>query len=160
MKLDIMLKLAHRHRAEFIKHGNEILTKEQYTALHGAWKNDWRSWMDESTQKQWWDRYNNRKKKGHGNHAFTHGRFRTFMWQIAGSLELLQFFLYVPQSYQNFCIFHATFSVFQGVWREKGTTKHELLMTAVERVRLMTPWKVDRTVCFPCASHDEPNRAE
>ena len=163
IKLNILLALANSRRAKYITEEDDILTDAQYTALHHEWMHeDWQSWMDEKSQEEWCKRYRNRKEniKGNGLHVWTRTRFRTFMWQIAGSLELLQFFLYVPQSYQNFCIFHAIFSVFRGVWKEKGTTKHELLMTAVERVRLMTPWKVDRTVCFPCTSHDEPNRAE
>ncbi len=56
------------------------------------------------------------------------------MWKIAGSLELLQFFLYVPLSYENFCIFHDVFGR-QGVWAETDMTRNELLISAVKRVR-------------------------
>ena len=55
------------------------------------------------------------------------------MFKIAGSAELLQFFLYVPHTYDNFRRFHRVFGSPED-WGE-NLSRNALLMRAVQLVR-------------------------
>ena len=46
----------------------------------------------------------------HGIRSWMHSRFRNYMFKIAGSVELLKFFVYVSHSSRNFRIFYETFT--------------------------------------------------
>jgi hypothetical protein len=127
IKLDILVRIAKYHRAKWIEEEDEILSNEKYKALHHAWMDDWQSWMNEEAQRQWWTLTK--------THEWIRTRFKNMMFKIAGCAELLQFFLYVPHTYQNFSIFHDVFEPQNaGVWNT-NQTRNQLLMMAVQQVR-------------------------
>ena len=123
IKLDILLRVTQYHREKWIQEEDEILTNKKYVALHHAWMDDWESWMTKQAQRDWWI---------YGNHGWTRSRFKNFMFKIAGCAELLQFFLYVPHTYQNFRIFREVFEA-ESVW-SRGMERNEILMMAVQQV--------------------------
>ena len=121
IKLDILLRVARHQRGLWIEDPNEVLTGRKYKALHDAWMDDWASWMTPEAQEEWCT---------HGTHGWMHHRFRNYMFKVAGSAELLQFFLYVPHSSRNFRIFYETFTTMPST-----TRANELLKQAVANVR-------------------------
>ena len=125
IKLDILLRVAAHQRGLWIEDANEVLTGDKYIQLHHAWMDDWKSWMTQEAQEEWYTK---------GNHHWTKSRFKNFMFKIAGSAELLQFFLYVPHTSRNFRIFYDTFRTMSDDMR-----RNERLMQAVEEVR-RTSW--------------------
>jgi hypothetical protein len=126
IKLDILIRIAKYHRAKWIEREDEILSDDKYLKLHHAWRNDWQSWMNEQAQREWLTQ----------NNAWRRSRFKNMMFKIAGCAELLQFFLYVPHTYQNFMIFHGVFEQEKAfLWRDPYQSRNKLLMMAVQQVR-------------------------
>ena len=121
IKLDILLRVARHQRGLWIEYPNEVLTDRKYKALHHAWMDDWASWMTPEAQEEWYT---------HGGHGWTRSRFKNFMFKIAGSAELLQFFLYVPHTSRNFRIFIDKIRSNTGVMH-----RSECMKQAVEVVR-------------------------
>ena len=127
IKLDILIRIAKSHRAKWIEEEDEILSNKKYKGLHHAWMKDWQSWMNEQAQREW--------RTETKNHDWIRSRFKNMMFKIAGCTELLQFFLYVPTTYQNFSIFRDVFDQQNaGVW-STGLSRNQLLMMAVQQVR-------------------------
>ena len=127
IRLQTLIKLTEQKRSKWIQKPNDILSLATLKLLYDEWKNDWRAWMNQSSQDEWYQKPLSERRE------FTKSRFRNFLFKICGCYHLVIFWLRVQASPSSLCIFKQVFDEERtGVRKEEGNAK---LNRAVALVR-------------------------
>ena len=137
IRLETLIKVTEQRRSKYIKNPNDILPEHTLKILHDEWKDDYKAWMNRSSQARW-NSTHPRKR-----HEYQRTRFRTFLFQMCGSYDLVMFWLRVQASWTSLCIFQEAFQPFLGKERtdvpldpkEREAAKKAAMDRAVEAVR-------------------------
>jgi hypothetical protein len=137
IRLETLIKVTEQRRSKYIKNPNDILPEHTLKILHDEWKDDYKAWMNRSSQARW-NSTHPRKR-----HEYQRTRFRTFLFQMCGSYDLVMFWLRVQASWTSLCIFQEAFQPFLGKERtdvpldpkEREAAKKAAMDRAVESVR-------------------------
>ena len=132
LRLETFIRLTKERRSEVTKDPDEILSFDTVERIIAAWRKNWWSWMlGEETKKKWWDTWGDKRED------FEKCRFRTFIFQMCGSRNLLKFWLHVPASYSTLVIFQHCFDVVrtgQGS-SNSGEKRHPTRAETLEKFR-------------------------
>ena len=128
IRLQTLMNLTEQKRSKWIKDTNDILDKKTFKLVYDDWKDDYKAWMNESSQNEWYWVPDAEKR------AWTSVRFRNFLFKICGNYHLVLFWLHVKASWSSLCIFKQVFAE-EGpdVWKEEA--KDKKLERAVQMVR-------------------------
>ena len=125
-RLETFIRIIQIRREPVAANGSEILSNEQYYHIFSAWRADWPSWMNQQTQRDWYDTPERDRR------SFVRRRFRTFLHQMMGSYVFACFSLYVPITLDSFKIFKYVVQRHQGVWT---VPSEELINACVSEAR-------------------------
>ena len=126
IRLETLIKLTEQRRSNWIQKPNDILSEEILKDLLDEWKADYKAWMMQSAQDEWY-RIQHAKR-----HEFERTRFRTFLFKMCGCYELVIFWLRVQASWTSLNIFHDVFSEERtGVREETAKDKINRAVAAV-----------------------------
>ena len=103
IRLEMLIKITQQRRSRYYDHPNDILPEDTVTDLLNEWKEDYSSWMTESSQRGWWAAPHRER------HEYTRKQFDTFLWRMCGHYYLVVFWLYVPASWRSLRIFMQIF---------------------------------------------------
>ena len=105
IRLETVFKLTEQRRSKWIQRPNDILSEETLKSLLDEWKADYKTWMNQTSQDEW---YRTRPPKRRG---FERTRFRNFLFKMCGCYDLVIFWLRVPASWPSLHIFRETFEM-------------------------------------------------
>ena len=104
-RLQTVVQLTQQRRSRWVESPDEILSEENLKGLLAEWKDDWESWMCPSSQLEW------HKTEYSKRRTFERSRFRTFLFKMLGSYDLVIFWLRVPASGHSLHIFRKHFEM-------------------------------------------------
>jgi len=122
-----VIKLTEQRRSKWIQKPNDILPEEILKSLLDEWKADYKAWMNQSSQDEWYRALHSKRRE------FERKRFRNFLFKMCGCYDLVIFWLRVQASWTSLRIFREAFDEETiGVRQEEAKIK---MNRAVEAVR-------------------------
>ena len=103
LRLETAIRLTEQRRSNYIEKPSDVLSEATPKTIIADWKGEYRTWMNASSQAQWW------KTPANKRHDFVHARFRNFLFKICGCVEIVKFWLRVHASSATLCIFKSIF---------------------------------------------------
>ena len=113
-RLETVIKVTVQRRSRYVQNPDDILLEDTVGKLLKEWKDDYRSWMNQASQRDWYHLEVDER------HEFERTRFRAFLWKMCGHYDLPRFWLRVPASWMSLRIFKQMY-VDGDPWLSKNT---------------------------------------
>ena len=123
-RLETAIKVTVQRRSRYVQNPDDILSEDTVGKLLKQWKDDYRSWMNQASQRDWY------RLEVEERHVFERTRFRVFLWKMCGHYDLVRFWLRVPASWMSLRIFKQVY-----VDGDPWTSDNTKMKRAVQAVR-------------------------
>ena len=99
-KLEQLISETHEQRVAHCDNpAEDILAEDKVGVILNSWKDDYKQWMRPETLERTWNMTNQQW------HQALRKAFRSYLFQMVGSYEMVVFFIVAPFTNENLCVF-------------------------------------------------------